>query len=75
MSIEEIKKQTISTLVGTIIGAMITGAITLGTITVKIDKLANGFAEYKAYNSERYQDIKNELAALKNDFRTSKNQQ
>lgn len=68
---EDLKKQAI----GAIVGACITGAITLGTVTTKIDRLHTSFNEYKLRMDERHEVYKESLASLNHELQTLKQQQ
>lgn len=68
----EVKKQAIAAAIGLISGSMVTGAVTLGTVTVRLDKLDNSFTEHRNYSNERHSDLKTEVAHLKNEFSSYK---
>lgn len=71
MTWEDFKKQ----LPGAIVGACITGAITLGTITSKIEQLNTSFNEYKVRMDERHEVYKETLANVSQELKTIKQQQ
>jgi gas vesicle protein len=67
---EDIKKQ----MVGAIVGAVVTGAAMMFTVTAKIDSLNTSFTQYQQYNNDRYSDFKESLSEIKQELKTLKAQ-